>query len=98
MWGTWWEWDGRLTSMLILFFLYLGHMALLNAFDDSQRGYRAAAILDLVGVVNIPLIKFSVDWWSPLNQPASVFRLDGPPIPPSMTCPLLLVRLGFKPY
>ena len=70
MWGTWWEWDGRLTSMLILFFLYLGHIALMNAFEDSQRGYRAAAILALVGVVNIPIIKFSVDWWSTLHQPS----------------------------
>ena len=98
MWGTWWEWDGRLTSMLILFFLYLGHMALLNAFEDSQRGYRAAAILALVGVVNIPIIKFSVDWWSTLHQPASVLRLDGPTIHPSMLWPLLIVALGFKLY
>jgi heme exporter protein C len=98
MWGTWWEWDGRLTSMLILFFLYLGHMALLNAFEDSQRGYRAAAILALVGVVNIPIIKFSVDWWSTLHQPASVLRLDGPTIHPAMLWPLLLVALGFKLY
>src|SRR3546814_20631491 len=97
MWGTWWEWDGRLTSMLILFFLYLGHMALLNAFEDSQRGYRAAAILALVGVVNIPIIKFSVDWWSTLHQPASVLRLDGPTIHPSMLWPLPTVALGFKP-
>jgi len=98
MWGTWWEWDGRLTSMLILFFLYLGHMALLSAFEDSQRGHRAAAILALVGVVNIPIIKFSVDWWSTLHQPASVLRLDGPTIHPSMLWPLLTVALGFKLY
>jgi heme exporter protein C len=84
--------------MLILFFLYLGHMALLNAFEDSQRGYRAAAILALVGVVNIPIIKFSVDWWSTLHQPASVLRLDGPTIHPSMLWPLLIVALGFKLY
>jgi heme exporter protein C len=98
MWGTWWECDGRLTSMLILFFLYLGHMALMNAFEDSQRGYRAAAILALVGVVNIPIIKFSVDWWSTLHQPASVLRLDGPTIHPAMLWPLLIVALGFKLY
>lgn len=98
MWGTWWEWDGRLTSMLILFFLYLGHMALMSAFEDSQRGYRAAAILALVGVVNVPIIKFSVDWWSTLHQPASVFRMDGPTIHPSMLWPLLIVALGFKLY
>lgn len=98
MWGTWWEWDGRLTSMLILFFLYLGHMALMHAFDDQQRGYRAAAILALVGVINIPIIKFSVDWWATLHQPASVFRLDGPTIHPSMLWPLLITALGFKLY
>ena len=98
MWGTWWEWDGRLTSMLILFFLYLGHMALMNAFEDQQRGYRAAAVLALVGVINIPIIKFSVDWWSTLHQPASVFRLDGPTIHGSMLGPLLLTALGFKLY
>lgn len=98
MWGTWWEWDGRLTSMLILFFLYLGHIALMNAFEDSQRGYRAAAILALVGVVNIPIIKFSVDWWSTLHQPASVLRLDGPTIHASMLWPLLIVAIGFKLY
>ncbi len=98
MWGTWWEWDGRLTSMLILFFLYLGHIALMNAFEDQQRGYRAAAILALVGVINIPIIKFSVDWWATLHQPASVLRLDGPTIHPSMLWPLLLTALGFKLY
>ncbi len=98
MWGTWWEWDGRLTSMLILFFLYLGHIALMHAFEDQQRGYRAAAILALVGVINIPIIKFSVDWWSTLHQPASVLRLDGPTIHPSMLWPLLITALGFKLY
>ena len=69
MWGTWWQWDARMTSMLVLFFLYLGHMALMNAFEDQTRGYRAAAILALVGVINIPIIKFSVDWWTTLHQP-----------------------------
>ena len=68
MWGTWWVWDARLTSVLILFFLYLGHIALMNAFDDPTRGERAAAILALVGVVNMPIIKFSVDWWNTLHQ------------------------------
>ncbi len=98
MWGTWWEWDGRLTSMLVLFFLYLGHMALMNAFEDRQRGYQAAAILALVGVINVPIIKFSVDWWSTLHQPASVLRLDGPTIDPAMLWPLLITALGFKLY
>ncbi|MFQ6018534.1 MAG: heme ABC transporter permease CcmC, partial [Kiloniellaceae bacterium] len=72
MWGAWWVWDARLTSVLVLFFLYLGHMALMNAFEDRVRGYRAAAVLALVGFVNVPIIKFSVDWWSTLHQPASV--------------------------
>ncbi len=71
MWGAWWVWDARLTSVLVLFFLYLGHVALVRAFDDPQRGYRAGAILALVGVVNLPIIKFSVDWWNTLHQPAT---------------------------
>jgi heme exporter protein C len=98
MWGTWWVWDARLTSVLVLFFLYLGHMALMGAFDNAARGARAAAILALVGFVNVPIIKFSVDWWSTLHQPASVLRLDGPSIHPSMLWPLLAMGLGFKLY
>ena len=98
MWGTWWVWDARLTSVLILFFLYLGYIALANAFDDPTRGGRAAAILALVGVVNVPIIKFSVDWWNTLHQPASVMRLGGPSIDPSMLRPLLLMALGFTFY
>ncbi|MGE4219494.1 MAG: heme ABC transporter permease [Alphaproteobacteria bacterium] len=95
MWGTWWVWDARLTSVLILFFLYLGYMALLNAFDDPGRGERSAAVLAVVGAVNLPVIKFSVDWWNTLHQPASVMRLDAPAIHPSMLWPLLLMALGF---
>ena len=98
MWGTWWVWDARLTSVLVLFFLYLGHIALMNAFDDPSRGRRAAAILALVGFVNVPIIKFSVDWWNTLHQPASVIRLDGPTIHPDMLWPLLAMALGFKFY
>lgn len=99
MWGTWWAWgDARLTSMLVLFFLYLGHMALMNAFETAGRGARAAAILALVGFVNVPIIKFSVEWWSTLHQPASVFRMDGPTIHSSMLWPLLLMALGFNAY
>ena len=96
MWGTWWAWDARLTSMLILFFLYLGHMALLNAFDDAARGARAAAILALAGFVNVPVIKFSVDWWNTLHQPASVSRMGMPTIDPRMLLPLLLMALGYS--
>ena len=98
MWGTWWAWDARLTSMLILFFLYLGYMALSNAFDDPTRGYRSAAILALVGFVNVPVIKWSVEWWNTLHQPASVMKLGGPAIDPSMLLPLLLMAAGFQLY
>ncbi|MFM8616132.1 MAG: heme ABC transporter permease CcmC, partial [Alphaproteobacteria bacterium] len=69
MWGTWWVWDARLTSVLVLFFLWLGHAALTRAFEDQERGARVGAILALVGIVNIPIVKFSVDWWNTLHQP-----------------------------
>ena len=95
MWGTWWVWDARLTSVLVLLFLYLGYIALVNAFDDPQRGARAGAVLALVGWINIPIIKFSVDWWNTLHQPASVSRLDAPAIHPAMLTPLLLMGLAF---
>ena len=95
IWGTWWVWDARLTSVLILFFLYIGHIALTNGFDDPDRGARAGAILALVGVINIPIIKFSVDWWNTLHQPASLTRLDAPAIHASMLTPLLLMAAGF---
>ena len=95
MWGTWWVWDARLTSVLILFFLYLGHMALTSAFDNPTRGAKAAAVLALVGFVNVPIIKFSVDWWNTLHQPASVFRAGGPTIHPDMLWPLLAMGLGY---
>ena len=91
MWGTWWVWDARLTSVLILFFLYLGHIALAHAFDDPARGARAAAVLAIVGVINLPIIKFSVDWWNTLHQPASVLRLEGPTIDPAMLAPLFIM-------
>ncbi|MEQ8396632.1 heme ABC transporter permease [Thalassobaculum sp.] len=95
MWGTWWVWDARLTSVLVLLFLYLGHMALTNAFDDPERGGRAGAVLALVGVVNLPIIKFSVDWWNTLHQPASVLRLGGSTIDPAMMKPLFLMAGGY---
>jgi len=98
MWGAYWVWDARLTSVLILFFLYLGYIALSNAFDDPGRGARAAAILALVGVVNLPIIKFSVDWWNTLHQPASIIKRDGPTIDASMLAPLLIMILGFTFY
>ena len=95
MWGTWWVWDARLTSVLILFFLYLGHVALVRAFDEPERGYRAGAILALVGVVNLPIIKFSVDWWSTLHQPASITLSGAPAMHLSMLLPLAVCSLGF---
>jgi len=98
MWGTWWVWDARLTSMLILLFLYLGYMALNNAFDDVERGRKAAAVLALVGFVNIPIIKYSVDWWNTLHQPASVSRMGMPAMDVSMLVPLLVMAVAFKAY
>ena len=95
MWGAWWVWDARLTSVLVLFFLYLGYIALVNAFDDSSRGARAGSLLALVGIVNLPIIKFSVDWWNTLHQPASVMRLGGPSIDKSLLVPLLVMAAGF---
>ena len=94
-WGTWWIWDARLTSMLILLFLYFGVMALGAAISDEKSSARAVAVLVLVGVVNIPIIKYSVEWWNTLHQPASVVRLDGPTIHPSMLYPLLVMAPAF---
>jgi heme exporter protein C len=95
MWGTYWVWDARLTSVLVLFIMYLGLIALWRTVDDPGRAARAAAILTLVGSVNIPIIRFSVDWWNTLHQPASVVRLDGPAIHPSILMPLLVMALAF---
>ena len=95
MWGTYWVWDARLTSMLVLFLLYLGLIALWQSIEEPGRAGRAAAILALVGAVNIPIIKFSVDWWNTLHQPASIVRLGGPSIDPSMLWPLLVMAVGF---
>jgi len=98
MWGTWWVWDARLTSVLILFFLYLGYIALVNAFDDERKGLNAGAALLLAGVVNIPVIKFSVDWWNTLHQPASLIRMSGPAIDSSMLWPLITMAVGFTAF
>jgi heme exporter protein C len=95
MWGAYWVWDARLTSMLVLFLLYLGLIALWQAIDEPGRAGRAAAILALVSVVNIPIIKFSVDWWNTLHQPASIIRAGGPSIDAAMLWPLLVMALGF---
>ena len=98
MWGAYWVWDARLTSFLLLLFLYLGHLALLNAFDDKSRGRRSAAVLAVVGLINVPIIKFSVDWWNTLHQPASILKMGGPSIDASMLRPLLIMALACQCY
>ena len=95
MWGTYWVWDARLTSVLVLFLLYLGVLALYWTAEDRNRGARGAAILILVGALNLPIIKFSVDWWNTLHQPASVLRLGGSAIAPEILRPLLVMALAF---
>lgn len=98
MWGTYWEWDGRMTSVLVMFFLYLGYMAIWQGIEEEEKAGRAASILALVGVINLPIIKFSVEWWNTLHQPASVMRLDGPTIDGNMLLPLLLMGLAYQLY
>ncbi|CAN7522665.1 heme ABC transporter permease [Neorhizobium sp. LjRoot104] len=95
MWGTWWVWDARLTSVFVLFLMYLGLIALNRAMDDPSRAARVSAVLILVGFVNIPIIKFSVDWWNTLHQPASVIRMGGPTIDPEFLWPLLIMAIAF---
>jgi len=95
MWGTYWVWDARLTSVLVLFLMYLGVMALYWTAEDPARGARAAAILTLVGAINIPIIKYSVDFWNTLHQPASVMKLGGPSIHPTILTPLILMAVAF---
>jgi len=94
-WGTFWEWDGRMTSTLVLFLIYLGLIAMWRAFEDQARGARLIAIVTLVGAINIPIIKFSVDWWNTLHQPASVFRADGPTMPGAILTPLIVMVIAF---
>ncbi|MFU2088713.1 heme ABC transporter permease [Avibacterium avium] len=95
MWGTWWVWDARLTASLILFFLYLGVIALYSAFQDRTTGMKAAAILSIVGVINIPIIHFSVEWWNTLHQGASITKFEKPSIATPMLIPLILSIFGF---
>jgi heme exporter protein C len=95
MWGAYWVWDGRLTSVLVLFIMYLAVLALWRTVEDPSRAARAAAILTLVGAINLPIIKFSVDWWATLHQPASVMRIGGPTIHYSILVPLLIMGLAF---
>ena len=95
MWGTYWVWDARLASMLVLFLMYLGLIALWRTVEDPARAGRAAAVFTLVGAINLPIIKYSVDWWNTLHQPASVFRLGGPTIDPSILRPLMIMAIAF---
>lgn len=94
-WGAWWVWDARLTSVLILFLLYCGYIVLRSSFDDDEKGSKAGAILLLAGVANIPVVRFSVDWWNTLHQPASVLRMGGSTLDPAMLHPLLIMALAY---
>ncbi|MBR0914948.1 heme ABC transporter permease [Bradyrhizobium japonicum] len=95
MWGTYWVWDARLTSMLVLFLIYLGLIALWQTIEEPSRAARAVSIMTLVGFINIPIVKFSVDWWNTLHQPASVFRMEGSAIASSMLWPLIVMGLAY---
>jgi len=95
MWGTWWVWDARLTSVLVLFLFYLGYMALRASIDDEQKAARAAAVLGLVGLINLPIVKFSVDWWNTLHQPASLLRAGGSSLDPVFLAPLLIMMAAY---
>jgi heme exporter protein C len=99
MWGTWWQWgDARLTSMFVLLLLYLGYLAVWQAVSERERAGRIAAIVAIVGFINVPVVKFSVDWWSTLHQPASVFRMGGPTIHPSLLVPLGVMAAGYAMF
>ena len=91
MWGTWWVWDARLTSMLVLFFFYLGYILLSNAYERKIDGSKTASVLAIVGLINLPIVKFSVDWWHTLHQPASIIKIGGPSIDDKMLLPLILM-------
>jgi len=96
MWGTYWQWDARLTSVLVMFIMYLGIITLWRTVDDPSRAGRAAAVLTLVGAINLPIIKFSVDWWNTLHQPASVFRMGGSTLDRAFLIPLLVMAVAFS--
>ena len=94
-WGTWWVWDARLTSVFILFLIYMGHITLVRSFEDEYKGARAGAILTLIGAFNLPIIKFSVDWWNTLHQPATISKLSAPSIHISMLTPLMIMTFAY---
>lgn len=95
-WGTWWQWDGRMTSVLVLFFIYIAYLLLWQLVDDRRRAARLAAILAMVGFINIPIIKFSVEWWNTLHQPATISNIGAPGLPPEMAWPLAFMVLAFS--
>lgn len=95
-WGTWWQWDGRMTSVLILFFIYIGYLALWNIIPERKRAARLASILAMVGFINIPIIKFSVDWWNTLHQPASISTPGAPGMPPEILWPLFMMMTAYS--
>jgi len=95
MWGTWWVWDPRLVAQLVLLFLFLGYIGLRSAIDDLGRADRASAVLAIVGVVNLPIIRYSVEWWNSIHQAPSVMKMDRPSMPMDMLAPLLMMLLGF---
>jgi heme exporter protein C len=95
MWGAWWVWDARLTSMFVLFLLYLGYMAIWQAIEDPHRAALVARIVAIAGFINVPIVKFSVDWWNSLHQGASVFRIGGPTIDARLLWPLLVMALAY---
>ena len=96
MWGTWWVWDARLTSVLVMFLLFVGYLALRASIEDEAKSARAGAILALIGLINLPIIKFSVDWWNTLHQGESIFRAGGPTLAPVYLLPLALMGLGYS--
>lgn len=96
MWGSWWEWDARLTSVVVLFLFYIGYLAVLAAIEDETKAVRAAGVLALIGVVNLPIVKFSVDWWNTLHQPASVFRAGGSALAPIYQWTLLVMAAAYS--
>ena len=95
MWGAWWQWDGRMTSTLVLFLFYIAYLALHAAIDDEARAARTTAVLAMVGLINLPIIKFSVEWWNSLHQGESIFRAGGPTISASMLWPLFVMTAAY---
>lgn len=95
-WGTWWQWDGRMTSVLILFFIYIAYLAIWQMFDDRKHAARMASILAMVGFINIPIIKFSVEWWNTLHQPATISNIGAPGLPPQMLWPLIVMVIAYS--